>query len=242
MFKLIRKIWYHLFPSLLKIDKLVPDLKNVDAATIKKEIRPGDIVIAAMNIPLNQLLNKDADHRLRPYIIAQIDKDKIYGYCGSSQLNRRSRNSFYLSTEEYSVWKNGSIMLERCYYIPDEYIISINDHLKKKDIDKINAIIKRQHRKTLREISVPVKIHEGALVENKGRLYYIFELSKPAKLFNLTSQKAPVKVSYNNKTYYINPNTAKKVKNLAEYNVVGSLPKSTKKQIRDYQEKTLKKQ
>ena len=242
MFKFIQKIWYRLFPSTLKIEKLVPDLKNADTRKIVRSIKPGDIVIAAMNIPLDQLLNKNEDHRLRPYIIAQKENGKFYGYCGSSQKNRHSRNNFYLSADEYEIWKSGWISLERCFYIPDNYIISNNDHLKNRDIDKINSIIKKHNKKSLKQIQVRMRVTEGSVVQNKDKLYYVYELSKPAKLFTLTTQKAPVKVNYNNKTYFINPNTAKKVKNLTEFSVVGSLPKKIRKQIRDYQEKTNQKQ
>ena len=269
MLKFIQKIWYRLFPSTLKIEKLVPDLKDVDTEKIVRTIKPGDIVIAAMNIPLIQLLDKSEDHRLRPYIIAQKDHGKFFGYCGSSKKNRYANNSFYLSSDEYEVWKSGWISLERCFYIPEDYIISVNDHLKNKDISKINSIIRKQRNINLKEIQVKQRITErssadnkgkqrkknlkedqtrqrriteGSVVENHGKLYYVYELTKPAKFFTLASQKAPVKVNFNNKTYYINPDTVKKVKGLVEYKTVGSLPKNIRNQIRDYQEKSNPKQ
>ena len=242
MLKFIQKIWYRLFPSTIKIEKLVPDLKEVDTEKIVRTIKPGDIVIAAMNIPLIQLLDKNEDHRLRPYIIAQKDHGKFFGYCGSSKKNRYANNSFYLSSNEYEVWKSGWISLERCFYIPEDYIISVNDHLKNKDISKINSIIRKQHNINLKEIYVPLRITEGSVVQNKDKLYYVYELSRPAKFFTLASQKAPLKVSYNNKTYFINPHTIKKVKSFSGYKAVGTLPKKVRNQIREYQEKSNPKQ
>ena len=85
MKRLLRKIWYLIRYGRLTLEKLVPDVRKIDTDDLIRGIEPGDIVTAAMNVPLDVLAGIPKDHRIRPYIIAKKENGKLYGYCGTSR-------------------------------------------------------------------------------------------------------------------------------------------------------------
>ena len=231
MFRFIRNIFNRLFYH-FRLKRLVPQLKGVDSKTLFEKIRPGDIVLAAMNVPPSRLKNLKSEHRIRPYIIASKYKNSIYAYCGSSNYYDQFKYSFFLTSKKYKVWKNGNIRLDRCYYLPQDHLIEIMDHLKTRDIIKINSIIVRQKNPSLKPIRAKTPLVEGAIVSRGRDLYYIYSLSKDSSIFyKLEKSHNSVEIRFGQRTYYIDPDAPIRLQATSGYKLYDLMPLSIKKAI-----------
>lgn len=235
--KFLKKIWYRIRYGKLTVEKLVPSLKGVDKDDLYKSIEPGDIVTAAMNLPLDVLAGIPADHRVRPYIIARKDNGKLFGYCGTSSFDAKKSNSkiYYLSSKKYDVWKNGYIKLNKSHFIPKDHLLEKNDTLSPRDIDRINMMIRKQRDPKCSVIDVYTGIKNGDVISKGESMYYVCSVGDDESLlYTLLKQKSAIPVQFRGLQRYINPGIPKKVKNFNGYTMIGYLPIDIKRKINHY--------
>ena len=237
MVKFLKKIWHRIRYGKLTVEKLVPSLKGVDKDDLYKGIEPGDIITAAMNLPLDVLADIPADHRVRPYIVARKDNGKLFGYCGTSSFDAKKSKSkiYYLSSKKYNVWKNGYIKLNKSYFIPKDHLLEKNDTLNPRDIDRINMMIQKQRDPKCPAIDVYTGIKNGDVISKGESMYYVYSIeTDESLLYTLLKQKSAIPVEFKGLMRYINPGVPKKAKNLNGYTVIGYLPITVKRKIDHY--------
>ena len=164
-----------------KLEDLVPDLKSVNGKELFNSIKPGDIVLAVSQGSLKELAVLDKSHRIRPYIIARKEDDRLIAYCGTSNPDKKYYRYFELSRNDYHVSKDGRINLSRPCNITEDQILCVKDHLTILDILDINEILYLANLSyTCPYISHDTGIRAGQVIWHKKELYYVYSVSGTA--------------------------------------------------------------
>lgn len=191
----------------LKMEDIIPAMKNVDPIELFERARPGDVIVATSNNSLKKLANIKPGHRTRPYIVARKEKDFIRAYSGSSNANSKYPHAFRLLKKEYNVSKDGTINIGDCATVMSQCIVSIVDHLKEKDILTINEVIFTNRKKDLCQlIETDGCIQEKTVVRNDEGLFYIYSLDGEGNgiLYKLTEEHVSGHgIVHNGRKYYI---------------------------------------
>ncbi len=183
------------------LEEIVPSFQDKDTDALFDAVKPGDIIIALTPGKYENLAKIGATHRVRPYIVAQKKKNHLVGYCGSSK--GKYRCYFDLTTNYYSVHKDGVINLGKKQRIPKEHISSVIDHLTTIDCLKINEMLHQKKKNIL--INIPKEFVAGQVIQYKKRLYWIYRyqkdgFSKVFPLFEITSPRE-ITIAYQQKLY-----------------------------------------
>ena len=159
-----------------EVRDLVKELVYADEEEIRRKIKSGDIIDAVTAVPVQQLAEMTEEHRHRPYIVVKADEEGVIAYGGSSQKKHAGKKVvFRLSCEEYAVWKDGYIHLNRAVRIPYGQIIGILDTLKPTGILEINGRLIMTKSTHLPLIAAHHAVRPGMIVKRSRRFFYVYQ-------------------------------------------------------------------
>ena len=219
---------------------LVPSLRDVDSEALFRFVKPGDIIDAVMPMTPEKLSSIPENHRHRPYIVVKKENNILFAYTGTSNPeNVDHQLSFYLSTEDYNVWKDGYIELLHNYIIEKDYLITKLDSLRNRDMYAVNAILDQEKLSPNNHprFELSVRIKAGDVIRKGGRLYYIRALQNgQAEAYELTeSKKSRIKAEWNGKTYSLMPDVLHRFDHPEMFDPEGHLTNKVEPMIRRWQ-------
>lgn len=219
---------------------LVPSLRGVDSEALFRSVKPGDIIDAVMPMTPEKLSSIPENHRHRPYIVVKKENNILFAYTGTSNPeNVDHQLSFYLSTEDYNVWKDGYIELLHNYIIEKDYLITKLDSLRNRDMFAVNAILDQEKLSPNNHprFEISVRIKAGDVIRKENRLYYIHAVkSGKAEAYELTdSKKSRIKAEWNGKTYSLMPDVLQRFDHPEMFDPEGHLTNKVESMIRRYQ-------
>ena len=206
------------------LERLVPELKNVDHETLFSSIKEGDIIYATTCTSLKRLSMLPPDHRVRPYIVAKKMNNRIIAFCGTSDSNVRFKHSFTLSSSRYNVRKTGKINTGEPKTLKPNMIVSIIGKLKPEDITLINMdILSKKEEGFHQLIGMGFPIREGLILKRTYGLYYVYSVvDKQITLYRLyKDMHKPLQVKLNGRPYFIDPSRPIIEEDLKRYNKLG---------------------
>lgn len=139
-----------------------------------QEIRPGDVVWCLMPIPLKRLLSIEESHRIRPYLVTEIDQDGLWGYyCSSSPSKRIPANEqFVLHKEQFFSKRDTYVNLHTISFIPYHNVKSFFYAIDHKTFSLLQE--HQRHIHTDNECLNEQDFEAGTIVRYKEDLYLIY--------------------------------------------------------------------
>lgn len=172
------------------------------------EVRVGDVFWCRMPLSEEELIHVEPGHRIRPYVITEVNDSTVKGYACYSKL------SAYCSVnQQYMIDKNNYDELRKSSYVN----LSRECVLPLTSVEKYYYTLNKEDFRNLRshsnreiENSRKSEIGIGSVVRKDDRYYYVYNYRKPyfytypllleAELVNWSILQT---ISCNQKVYYI---------------------------------------
>lgn len=173
----------------------------------KPQYKIGDVVWALMPLPEEVLTKIEKNHRIRPYLILDIDyTNRSYKSLMSTTKNQKNANDFVVV--ELIKHKNSNILTSEIINLPEKNIKNYMTRIDEKDaIDIVNKLISR-HKENVKKLGFvkryALNIKMGDVINIDGNEYYVYQVERNKfSLFRIYPQKR-IKETLDNKKIYIN--------------------------------------
>lgn len=149
-------------------------LKIIDHLNVQEieqdDIKAGVVYWCKMPLSDKEINRIPPGHRIRPYVILSIEKNRITALACSSQYFKKvgKEKQFYINKADYRLSKSSYVDLKHVYEMPINNIYDYFYTLSKDDFMQIkNGIANKDTQREKLDIGI------GAIVKNKEQYYYI---------------------------------------------------------------------
>ncbi|MDQ0362165.1 hypothetical protein [Breznakia pachnodae] len=232
-----------------KLIEVFDDSYN-DNENLKSVIQVKDVYWCQMPLSNKELTKVTPGHRIRPYVIEEVNEDGVVALTSSSKPFSYviKERQLFISKSKYHLCKNSFIDTTKKTYISwnniKEYYYTLDD-------DDFNQIDEKRNQKIFKQ-NKNQELGIGTLIDYDNGLYLITNIIEDSfighKLYNQKDRinnKQYISISYDSKVYFISFEEQKRLHKQKKYTVVFQYDDTTikliRKKIKDIRSKKQKK-
>ncbi|WP_278567671.1 hypothetical protein [Amedibacillus dolichus] len=209
-----------------------------------KNVFIGEVYWCIMPLPKESLLKIDIGHRIRPYVVIDLQENRFIGYACSSKGSKKGNynRQYFIDNKSYGIYKSSYVDTSKEIKVPYENIQAYFYELSDKDYENMLKTSMQSAKAIKNDFSL------GSVLSKNNNLYFVFDIKSEficvhplRKNLNGISDHKTALFSFQNKQYFIDFTSVMQIKNSDDLNVISTLSRVQRTEVMKTKEKMMKK-